>query len=326
MKYTRVLGYIQETPWAILPAKMQEILSVLAMRARGDVFTPEEIAARLGGADALAERRREEPSPQAGGAIAVVPLRGVIAHRIGAMQESSGGISAERFAAMVQTAANDPAVGAILIDVDSPGGTVNGVMDAAAAVYEARDRKPVVAIANGFMASAAYWIGSQAHEVVAVPGLLEASIGSIGVYGVHQDLTEALEKEGIKVTVLTAGKHKGDGLPFQPLSDEHRAFLQGTVDAAYAQFTKDVARGRGVSVADVRGGYGEGRALSARDAKAAGLVDRIATVEDTLARLANPTTRARIGGANATVDDAATAVIPIDGDLDGDARRRYERF
>ena len=94
-----------------------------------------------------------------------------------------------------------------------------------------------------------------------------------------------LEKDGVKVTLISAGKHKVAGNPFEPLSDEERTVIQERVNEFYGMFIKDVARGRGVSPADVRGGYGEGRALTAKDAKAAGLIDRIATVEDTLGRL-----------------------------------------
>jgi ClpP class serine protease len=117
-----------------------------------------------------------------------------------------------------------------------------------------------------------------------------------------------LEQEGVKVTLISAGKHKVEGNPFEPLSEEAMAFKQARVDEAYAQFVRDVARGRGVSVADVRGGYGEGRALTAKDAKAAGLIDRIATMEDTIGRLVGRT---------------GTGGVRADGQFtDEDARRR----
>jgi signal peptide peptidase SppA len=213
-------------------------------------------------------------------------LRGVIAHRMGGMDEMSGGMSAERFTSMIRSAAADPGISSIVIDVDSPGGTVAGVSEAADAVFQAREQKRIVAVANATMASAAYWIASQAHELVAVPSALDRSIGSIGVFTVHQDLSAHLEKEGVKVTLIKAGKHKAEANPFEPLSEELKAEIQASVDAAYGAFVKAVARGRGVSVADVKGGYGEGRALSAADAKAAGLIDRIASMDDVIGKLA----------------------------------------
>lgn len=277
MKYGHILSYVAQTPWAILPSKMEEILSVLAFRAAGHIFTKDEIRARIG-----------EPQPATSakrGAVAVIPLRGVIAHRMGGMDEASGGMSAERFTAMLRTAVADESIGTIVLDVDSPGGTIPGVPEAADAVFQARESKRVVAVANSMMASAAYWIASQAHEIVAIPSALDRSIGSIGAFVAHQDLSAHLEKEGVKVTLIKAGKHKADGNPFEPLSDEAKAHIQASVDEAYDRFVKAVARGRGVSATDVRGGYGEGRALSAGDAKAAGLIDRIATFEDTVSRL-----------------------------------------
>lgn len=316
MKYIHVLAYVAQTPWAILESKMDDLLEVLAYRAAGHVFTAEEIQARLGPPAPSA-------APNAGEGVAIIPLRGVIAHRMGSMSESSGGMSAERFTAMMQQAAADPRVAAILIDVDSPGGTIPGVLEAADAVYQARETKKVVAIANSVMASAAYWIASQAHELVAIPSALDPSIGAIGAFMVHQDVSAALEKEGIKTTVIKAGKFKAEGL-FEPLSDDRRASLQAVVDGAYAQFVKAVARGRGVAPADVRGGYGEGRALTASDALRAGLIDRIATMDETIARLASPQARARIGNTEARASsevEVAAAPAAIASEADDRVRR-----
>ncbi len=277
MKYAHVLSYVAATLWAMTPEKLHEILAVLAFRASGQAFTPEELQARIGDGNA------EKATVSTRGAVAVIPIRGVIAHRMGGMDDMSGGTSVERVQAMIRQAVADERVGTILYDIDSPGGTIPGVQELAAEMFALRGQKRQVALANSMCASAAYWLGSQADEVVVIPS---GTVGSIGVYTAHQDLSKALELQGIDVTLISAGKHKVEGNPFEPLSEEALAFIQARVDEAYSQFVKDVARGRGVSPADVRKGYGEGRALSAKDAKAAGLVDRIATMDDTLARLA----------------------------------------
>lgn len=294
MKYEHILRYVASVPWAIMPDKLDEILSVLAFRAAGHLFSPDEIEARIGGG-------AKAPAMRADQSVAVIPLRGVIAHRMGGLDESSGGMSAERFTAMFRQAVADPSIGTIVLDVDSPGGTIPGVPEAADAVFEARDQKKIVAVANSKMASAAYWIASQAHEVVAIPSAIEPSVGSIGAFVAHMDLSAKLEKEGIKPTLIAAGKHKVDGNPFEPLSDGKRAEMQAMVDQAYDRFVKAVARGRGVSVSDVRGGYGEGRALSAVDAKAAGLIDRIATMDEILGRVLG---RRSAGGMRAEIEEA----------------------
>lgn len=323
MKYANIARYVGSTAWAILPEKMDELLSVLAYRAAGHVFSAEEIQARIGDP--------QQPASSRQGAIAVIPLRGVIAHRMGTMDESSGGMSAERFTAMINAAVADPNVGSILIDVDSPGGTVPGVPEAADAVFAARDTKRVIAIANSTMASAAYWIASQAHEIVAIPSVFDRSIGSIGAFMVHQDLSAALEQAGVKVTLIKAGKHKADMNPFTPLSDELLAELQATVDAGYDAFVKAVARGRRTTQTAVRTGYGEGRAVSAQDALKAGLIDRIATFDETLSQMMGRKPLSSGLRALADTDPALAAaegaiVEALAEELDAEMRQRLERF
>jgi capsid assembly protease len=132
------------------------------------------------------------------------------------------------------------------------------------------------------MASAAYWIGAQADELVITPS---GYAGSIGVYRMHIDESALNEKIGIDVTYVHAGRYKVDGNPDEPLSDDARADWQQNVDDAYAAFVDDVAAGRGVSAETVISSYGEGRVLNARRALDAGLVDRIDTYEGTVTRL-----------------------------------------
>ncbi len=274
MKYQHIARYVAETPWAIQLTKLVELLDVLAYRAAGHEFTAEEIQARIGAASSGA-------GATASGSVAVVPIRGVIAHRMGTMEESSGGTSCEAISGMLRQALASGA-GTIVFDVDSPGGSVTGCAELAAEIFAAREGARIVAVTNGLNASAAFHLTSQAHEIVSITS---GTTGSIGVFSAHQDLSKALEREGIKVTLISAGKYKVEGNPFEPLSPEAEAILQGRVDTAYAQFVKDVARGRGVSVADVRNGYGEGRALGAKDALKAGLIDRIDTLDATIGRL-----------------------------------------
>lgn len=278
MKYPLAVHYVASNLWAMHPSKMTELISVLAYRAAGHEFTPEEIKARIGDGATYA------PSRSQGGAVAVVPVRGVIAHRMGAMEDSSGGTSAEGVARMLRSAMADSSVGSIVLDVDSPGGTVAGISELAGELFAMRGQgtKKIIAQVNSLAASAAYWLASQCDEIVCLPS---GMAGSIGVFTVHQDLSKALEQEGVDVTLISAGKYKVEGNPFEPLTEEAQAFIQARVDEAYSQFVKDVARGRGVTPAAVRGGYGEGRALTAKDAKSAGLIDRIDTMDGTLSRL-----------------------------------------
>jgi signal peptide peptidase SppA len=162
------------------------------------------------------------------------------------------------------------------------------VEELAAIIRSARGRKPVVAVANTLMASAAYWIGSQADEIIASPS---AQVGSIGVICVHRDVSAAEAKLGIKTTLVTAGKYKGDGSEHEPLSDTAKASMQRMVDTYYAAFVQDISRGRAVTTAEVREGYGEGDVLSAKDAFKAGMIDGIGTLEQAIVRLASGSKR-----------------------------------
>lgn len=184
----------------------------------------------------------------------------------------------------VKTALSDPDVGAVIVEIDSPGGQVDGVPEAAAMLRGLRGSKPIVAVSNTMAASAAYWLAAQADEVSVTPS---GAVGSIGVYATHRDMSGAGKLLGVETTLISAGKYKTEGNPWGPLSDEARAAIQHDVDHFYGLFTADVAKGRGVKQTDVKTGYGEGRVLNAKDALSEGLVDRIETLGEAAARLAS---------------------------------------
>jgi signal peptide peptidase SppA len=274
MKYAHVARWFYTEPWAILPAKLAAMSDALTFLASGGEYTAEEIAQIVGAT---------RPATRTSNAIAVLPMHGVISHRAGMLSESSGGTSTERFALQFRQFLNDPNVGSILLDVDSPGGSVSGVDELSAEIYQARGRKPIVAHVNAMAASAAYWIATAADEVVVTPS---GEVGSIGVFAAHQDLSAAYEREGVKTTLISAGKYKVEGNPYEPLTDEARAAIQERVSDYYSMFVAAVARNRGVSASEVRGGFGEGRMVGAKQAKALNMADRVDTYEATLERLA----------------------------------------
>jgi signal peptide peptidase SppA len=138
---------------------------------------------------------------------------------------------------------------------------------------------PVTAIANTLAGSAAYWLASQADEVVVSPS---GFVGSIGVFARHVDESAALAQEGLKVTLISAGDYKVEGNPYEPLSDEAQAAIQALVNETYDAFVNDVAAGRNVSAGDVLAGFGQGRMFSAQGAVAAGLADRVDTFASTV--------------------------------------------
>lgn len=303
--YARVRKFVSTHPWAVLPQTLDIVLEVLSLRAEGRMFTDEEIQARIGALP--------RPEPRAAGTVAVLPLYGVIAPRMNAMTQISGGTSAEAFGALIRRAVDDPGISAIVIDVDSPGGSVFGVEELAATIRGLKGRKPILAVANTMMASAAYWIASQADEIIASPS---SQVGSIGVIGVHQDLSGAEAKAGVKTTLIAAGKFKTEGNSLEPLSEEARAAMQKHVDAYYGAFVRDVAKGRGVTAAAVRDGFGEGRAVTAVEAVKVGLADAVGTRHQAIARAAVASAGARpLAAAAASMAAAAASLAAAEAEV-----------
>ncbi len=277
MKYSYVLQAFIETPWAILPHKLAILEEIVARHVSGEKLDAEEVQTRIHGARRPADRRI--------GSVAVLPLFGTIFPRANLMTEVSGATSAERFGAQFSELINDPDVGAVVLDVDSPGGMVSGVEELSKRIYEARGKKPIVAVANHLMASAAYWIGTAADEIVVTPS---GEVGSVGVFAVHEDISGALEQDGIKISLISEGKYKTEGNPYQALTEEARTAIQVRVSEAYDAFIKAVARNRDVKPASVRNGFGEGRVVGSRQAIELGMADRMGTLEETIDRLLSP--------------------------------------
>lgn len=217
-----------------------------------------------------------------GGAIAVVPIQGVLTKQTGGLMAMMfGGSSCDEIAATVAEFAAMPSVGAIVLDVHSPGGQCYGVAAAGEAIMAARQSKRVVAAVNSMAGSAAYWLASQAHEIVIEPNGLA---GGIGIYITHEDDSQAMEDAGITTQVISAGRLKAEGIA-GPLSDEAIEKAQAIVDEHYGRFVAAVSKGRGVTKAQVVKDFGEGLPMAAGAAVSAGLADRIGTLDDVLAKL-----------------------------------------
>ncbi len=273
-KYVRILQAVTAAPWAILPAKLAIIRDLLAIRAAGDKLSTDEVRERINAATP-----RNMSNAQG---IAVLPLVGTIVPRANLITESSGAVSMQRFASVFRAALGDPDIVSIVIDIDSPGGQVSGVAEMANEIFEARGMKPITAVANHLAASAAYWIASAADKVVVTPS---GEVGSIGVFAMHQDISTYLEKEGVSINLISAGKYKVEGNPYEPLTEEAKQAIQGRVNEYYNMFIGDVARNRGVSVENVVDGFGEGRVVGAKTAVSLGMADRVATFDDVISDL-----------------------------------------
>jgi len=237
--------------------------------------------------DLLASFQRSAESMKMGdelqldGSTAVIPVMGPMEKRSSWFGMWMGWASTERIRRQVERATGDATVKTILLRIDSPGGTVDGLAELGDTVFRARDSKRVVAQVDGMAASAAYYVAAQASEINA--GRLDL-IGSIGVKFVLWDSSKAFELAGIKVIPVDTGDFKSAGEPGTEITDAHVAHFQGLVDATFADFQKAVSRGRGMNAAAVKA-VADGRVWLAAEAKSLGLIDTIQTLDGTMAKL-----------------------------------------
>lgn len=207
----------------------------------------------------------------AGDAIAVIPIDGVIAGTGGA-----GVITPQDFRDQLNQALDDESVKAIVLRVDSPGGTVAASEEIA--LYVKAADKPVVVSVGDVDASGAYMVSSQADRVIALPG---SAVGSIGVITEIPNVAGLLDKLGVEFTVITAGAYKDAGSPYRSLTATEQALIQGSVDEVYGQFIDIVAEGRRMPRSAVES-LATGWAWNGTEAKKLGLVDQIGTFDDAL--------------------------------------------
>jgi signal peptide peptidase SppA len=216
------------------------------------------------------------------GKVGAIQILGPVEQRYTSNMAKTGGTSTEEVGIALDALLADNSVGAIVLDIDSPGGSSYGTEELSDKIYNAREQKPIYAIANSMAASAGYWIASAAEFLAVTPG---GDVGSVGVYAIHVDESKALEKEGISVTAIHAGKFKVEGAPWAPLTEEARTHFQESVNVTYSKFLGALKRNRGTTLENVRENYGQGRLLNADDAVAAGMADRAMTIDDLFSKL-----------------------------------------
>lgn len=283
MNHQLLVAEFLATPWALMPERLHALASVV-MRWSTGIAADVDNMVRIQADRVIRETRRQATTAQSAGGIAVLPLYGIVTQRGNMVDDVSGPgtTSTQQFSSALRQLLADDTVSQILIDIDSPGGSVYGVAELADEIQTARAQKSVVAVANSLAASAAYWIGCSASEFYITPG---GEVGSIGVWQAHQDYSRALDEAGVKTTLISAGKYKVEGNPYSPLDEEAQSFMQSRVDDYYAAFTKAVARGRGVPISQVRDGMGQGRVLGADAALAQNMVDGVATFDEVIKKM-----------------------------------------
>lgn len=253
------------------------------------------------------------------GSVAIVPVQGVIQPAPNALLRFFGieTTTPDSVASAIQEALDAPDVEAIVLDVDSPGGSVSALPEAVTRIeaLRASAKVPIVAMSRYLMASAAYWLAaSAAHQVVVSPSSLT---GSIGVLTYHIDASALYEMVGLNISIIHAGRYKAELSDTVPLSDEARAHLQAHVDYYYEDFVGSVARSRRMSASAVRDGMADGRVQVAREAVAVGMADRVEDMDALMARLAMPRQRRAILRAEADGEEIADPPEPQPKDDDG---------
>lgn len=257
-------------PWAMLPDALNQTL---------ELFRKIDLHLHLQQQQEIQQAARSTRGETAG-QVAVIELTGKLMKQRASM---GGGTSTVQARRDIRAAANDPDVSAILLKIDSPGGTAAGTEALANEVAAAKTKKPVWAYVEDLAASAAYWVASQADKIIAnATGL----VGSIGTYGVVQDLSGAAAMEGVKVHVIRAGEMKGVGTPGTEITADHLADMQRIVNDLNEHFLAGVRTGRADTLTNAQVfKLADGRVYIAAEAKKLGLIDAVGSFDTAMSDL-----------------------------------------
>lgn len=199
------------------------------------------------------------------GSTMIIPIHGIIGNRLSNFEMMCGGCNLDVIRNHLSVAAIDPRVERVILDIDSPGGTINGIPECGEQIAALAQDKEVFAFTETMMCSGGYWLGSQATEIFCTGS---ARVGSIGVYSIFEDWSEALKEEGVKINAISAGEMKLAGAYFKPMTDKERAMFQERTDKIYAQFKATVIAQR--KIADE---FMQGQIFDGEEAVRFGLVD-----------------------------------------------------
>lgn len=262
MKYAHILHALYEEPWLISASMHGQLCDIVKAHITGVAHAPD------GSASYYEEGAGKAAALEVIAGVAVVPFTGVVGQHVGMMEKSSGVMDINDFTTNLQMAIDRDDINGILIDVNSPGGTITGVPEAADMVAEASPLKPIVAFTDSLMASAAYWVCSGVDAIVATQS---ASVGSIGVFSAILDSSKAFELAGLKQQLFKSGEYKGMGMTGTALTDDQKTHIQNRVTMIYDWFTAAVIDGRG----RVGDNSFEGQDFRGEEAKQMNLIDQV---------------------------------------------------
>lgn len=226
---------LYDQPLALRPSKFDQISNLLLDHVRGTANITEQARGGEGNSS------DEAPLYQMCGHVAVVNIHGVIGKRLDWLSMMCGGCCVDQVKQALMEAEADPMTRAIVLDIDSPGGTITGVPELGAFIEALSARLPVVAYTETQMCSAGYWIGCAAGEIVCSPS---ASVGSVGVIIALLDDSEKWRAEGYKPRVYKTGELKDMGNRGVEWRESWDEFLQERVDSNGELFFNHVRKNR----------------------------------------------------------------------------------
>jgi ClpP class serine protease len=273
---TRLLDIVN-SPWAIQPEKLEEIQGIYLTHLRGEKIDIAALEARLG-----RPLQNEPKAYEVVDGVAILPLEGVVAKRMNLFSQISGGMSTELAMRNLDQALADPAVHSIIQWIDSPGGTVDGTQATRSASTPSRGKKPIVTLASGVMASAAYWFGAAADKVyISRPHhRRRARSASWPSTSTRPALKRRPASRPPRSRPASTSASRAPTSRSRP---KGRQSIQDQVDTVYSVFVADVAKYRGVGEEQVLEGHGRRPCLHRQQAIDAGLVDGVSTLDDLVA-------------------------------------------
>lgn len=280
--------------WAMHPTFLEAALKQSGVEA----LLPDALRAFAG---SLSGQQAAKPAdPIREGSTFILPITGMLAPR-----GLGGSTYYDTIADRVREAAADTKIGAIVLAIRSPGGYVWGCAEAGNAIFEARDAKPVIAVADPYCFSAAYWLATQGSAFFCTQS---GEVGSVGVRSGHTDMSGFEEKIGMKTTLIASSPDKIAGNSHAPLDDDYRAEVQAAVDESNVAFAAAIARGRGMKARDVAAVHGTGKTFSASRALANGAIDGISTLREVVAKYNTGRARLSLMRRQAAALDLARAI------------------
>jgi signal peptide peptidase SppA len=278
--YHRIASRLINQPLAVTPGCARAVMEAVAPRMGANFLFPATVEARprpvaprayLAGGNTQFEDRLYSVNEDG---VAVLSITGELVARSSGPDADSGLMSFASIQGAVRAAVTDHSVKALVLDIQSEGGEVSGMLETAEDVAKLAAVKPVYAIANDMCCSAAYALCCTASKIFVTQF---GVIGSIGALVMHADMSGKYAKEGVNITIISSAARKAETADIAPLTDEAARDLQHRVDVVGERFVEAVAKARGLSSASVFGL--QGTILQGDDAVAAGLADAVGTID-----------------------------------------------